>query len=325
MQDLELKKAVELSIEYLNSNEAIESIEADPYWPKWNSPWWHMTLLHEMRLSSLIPKKIALFMAQSIHKHYLKIFPIHPEDTSFHEIEFYRFTACHCALGNIVQALFHAGVDVDQEIPWFRQWFFKYQMQDGGLNCDSEAYLHQPQESSIVGTISPLEAILFCTPREFTIEEKRFLDKGAKNLIDRKCMLSINVVHNKEEKEDEEEWKKLCFPRFYFYDILRGLNFLLHYSLKCSKPIPKSSVEPAFHFLMNRFKHGEIVNERLSYGITKTLLKGSDQKWETKKEATFFPLLSLVSEVGVESPFLTRSFEETLKLFEDLQQKGFLI
>ena len=36
------------SVEYLNSDSGIKEVEADPYWPKWNSPWWHTLLLHEM-------------------------------------------------------------------------------------------------------------------------------------------------------------------------------------------------------------------------------------------------------------------------------------
>jgi hypothetical protein len=39
---------VQQSVDYLASCKALESIEADPYWPKWDSPWWQMLLLHEM-------------------------------------------------------------------------------------------------------------------------------------------------------------------------------------------------------------------------------------------------------------------------------------
>jgi hypothetical protein len=45
------KDLVKSSSDYLQSDEALESIEKDPYWPKWNSPWWHMLLLHEIDLA----------------------------------------------------------------------------------------------------------------------------------------------------------------------------------------------------------------------------------------------------------------------------------
>jgi len=32
--------AIEKSRSYLSSSEALQSIERDPYWPKWSSPWW---------------------------------------------------------------------------------------------------------------------------------------------------------------------------------------------------------------------------------------------------------------------------------------------
>lgn len=39
----------------LSSASALQSIERDPYWPKWDSPWWHMSLLNEMDLAKEIP------------------------------------------------------------------------------------------------------------------------------------------------------------------------------------------------------------------------------------------------------------------------------
>ena len=41
-------EGIEQAIAYLESDAAIASIEADAYWPKWHSPWWHMTLLWEL-------------------------------------------------------------------------------------------------------------------------------------------------------------------------------------------------------------------------------------------------------------------------------------
>lgn len=51
----EVAEALAKSISYLSSAEALQSIERDPYWPKWDSPWWHMSLLNEMDLAQEIP------------------------------------------------------------------------------------------------------------------------------------------------------------------------------------------------------------------------------------------------------------------------------
>lgn len=64
---------------------------------------------------------------------------------------------CHCALGCVYQLLAGYGVDVDSRLPWIRQWFLRYQMADGGFNCDAEAYSVEGEcPSSMVGAIAPL-------------------------------------------------------------------------------------------------------------------------------------------------------------------------
>ncbi len=49
------RAAVDSSVEYLQSAEALRTLEQDPYWPKWTSPWWHKTLLNELGLVADIP------------------------------------------------------------------------------------------------------------------------------------------------------------------------------------------------------------------------------------------------------------------------------
>ena len=46
------------SINYLQSDQALKDVTRDAYWPKWDSPWWHMLLLHEMRKTELIPEAL---------------------------------------------------------------------------------------------------------------------------------------------------------------------------------------------------------------------------------------------------------------------------
>ncbi len=179
---------LEASLSYLASEQAVKSLEADAYWPKWDSPWWHMLLLHEMGETKRIPAQVIETCIASLNKMPVKIFPIHPTDMPA-GVDPYRGSPCHCQLGNIYQVLAAWGVDVDKELPWIRPWFLRYQMNDGGFNCDNEAYLVKDEvPSSMVGTIAVFEAILLHTPRPWTEEEKAFLEKGARFLMGRQLM-----------------------------------------------------------------------------------------------------------------------------------------
>ena len=87
-------KEIEDSLTFLGSDEALKMLEADPYWPKWHSPWWHMLLLHEMGETKKIPQKTIDAFIKSMNKYPLKIFPIQPEDMP-EGIDPYRGTPCH--------------------------------------------------------------------------------------------------------------------------------------------------------------------------------------------------------------------------------------
>lgn len=312
---------VEQSVRYLESEAALKSVEADPYWPKWDSPWWHMLLLHEMRETHRIPKRLMTAYVSSLNRIPLKIFPIHPQEMP-EGVDPYRGSPCHCQLGNVYQVLAKWGVDVDRELPWIRKWFFKYQMSDGGLNCDNEAYLVKDEvPSSMVGTIAVFESVLLYTPREWTPEEEKFIDKGAKFLIDRKLMLGSNTKHNASERKSAEDWTKLCFPRFYLYDVLRGLTALLAWAEKTGQEIPREAVGDVVDFLSKRFPDGKVKVERHSYAGAGTILQAPSGEWLRRQPATFFPLLQNVSEIGSISPFLSVQWAEAKAL---LQKQGLL-
>jgi len=246
---------------------------------------------------------------KSLNRIPLKIFPIHPKDMP-EGVDPYRGSPCHCQLGNVYQVFAAWGVDVDQELPWIRPWFLRYQMADGGLNCDNEAYLVKDEvPSSMVGTIAPFEAILLHTSRPWTSEEENFLDKAAQFLIERKLMNGSATKHNAAaERESAPKWLKPCFPRFYLYDVLRGLNALLIWSEKMRQPIPRESVKDVVEYLEKRFPDGNIKNERHSFEGTGTLLQTPTGEWLRRQPATFFPLLTKVSTVGETSPFLTKQW-----------------
>jgi len=312
-------KLIEDSVQYLKSEEAMQRLKADPYWPKWNSPWWHMSLLHEMGETKRIPSLTIQNYIESLNQMPLKIFPIHPHDNP-KGVDPYRGSPCHCQLGNVYQVLAAWGVSVDDEIPWIRPWFLRYQMADGGLSCDGEAYLVKDEiPSSMVGTISAFEAILLYTPRPWTSSEKDFLDRAAKFLMDRKLLNGSSTRHNSSERESAKKWVKLCFPRFYLYDVLRGLNAILLWSEKTGGHIPHESVSDVINYLSQQFPDGQIRIGRHSFEGTKTFVQSSSGDWLRMQPPSFFPLLNEVSKIGQVSPYLTKQWGDSLTRISKLQ------
>jgi hypothetical protein len=306
---MSLSAGLDSSLRYLASDEARESLAADPYWPKWDSPWWHMMLLHELGETKRIPAAAIRGLVDSLNRVPLKIFPIHAHEFPA-GLDRQRHALCHCQLGNAYQLLATYGVNVDEELPWIRPWFLRYQMEDGGMNCDSEAYLVEGEcPSSMVGLIAAFEAVLLFTPRAWTAEEENFLERGAKFLMDRKLTLGSPSKHNADEREQARAWPKLCFPRFYLYDVLRGLNALTLWAEKTNRAIPRDAIAAVVAYLEEQFPDGVVRKQRYSFEGVGTTIRNASGEWLRRQPATFFPLLREVSEVGSVSPILTKEWE----------------
>lgn len=312
-----LESEINATIDYLASSEALASLEADPYWPKWNSPWWRMTLLFEMGLTSKIPRSCVGKMVQKMKSHFLQFFPFREEELPPRTdvvrlpsgMSVYRNVACHCALGTMYQVLSEFGVAMDQELPWIRPWFLKYQLPDGGLNCDESAYTRPEPKSSVVSTLPPLEAVLLYTNHGFTPEETRFLNQGAKYLLKRRLFRSLS----KNGQIINEDWLKPCFPRFYKHDILRGIRLLVRWAEKMNSPLPSEAIVEAVTLIGQQADtEGRIAPGRLSFSGAKTLKQETSSSW-TSQPAQSFALLDQVSAVGTPSVYLQSEWTKTLK------------
>ncbi len=298
----DFKDEVGRSVEYLASPLAQDSIQQDPYWPKWDSPWWHMTLLWEMGLAELIPKSAVDAMVDAFRSHYLTFFPLR-FDLLPPEIDTRTHVVCHCAVGTMYQVLSACEIEVDEELPWMRPWFFRYQLPDGGLNCDEEAYTKATPKSSIVSTLPPLEAVLFSTGRDFDFEEVEFLDRGAEYLIDHRLYRSVTSG-----EVTVPEWLDLCFPRFYMYDVLRGLRFLARWAVVRGRSLPQTLVDEASEEIRKSLTAGGLVPGRRPWIGETTLMLGEDGEWSDRPESRF-SLLEAVSQTDAVSPNLTGLWE----------------
>jgi hypothetical protein len=314
-----VERSIAASVAYLASDSALSAIALDPYWPKWDSPWWHMLLLHELGEARQIPARAAAAMVAGGDR-LLHEFPVRPDDAPV-GFDPQRDVACHCALGCMVQVLAACGVDIDGALPWVKPWFVRYQMADGGLNCDERAYLVTDEcPSSMVGTIAPFEAMLL--GRYWSAEQRAFVDRGARFLIERALVQGSRTAHNAEEREAAPAWRLPCFPRFYFYDVLRGLRALVRWAEVTGEALPRRAVEGVVDELVTRFPDGAVRVERHANAGKQTILPARSGRREL---ASSFPLLDAASALGAPSAPLTQQWSEARRGLLRLTDAGRLV
>lgn len=303
----EVEAGLLASLRYLGSDAAQRSVEADPYWPKWDSPWWHFALCIELGEAQRVPERAVSALLAALVAFPVKSFPFTPDDLP-PGCDVHTNTLCHCQLGSAYQMLSACEVDVDRALPWAVPWFVRYQMADGGLNCDSDAYLVKGEcPSSMVGTLAPFEAMLL---GELVGERAAFVDRAGSFLIERRLMLGSPTQHNAAERKREPSWRQLSCPRFYFYDVLRGLNALTRWAEQREQPIPLAAIEPVVDHLLSSFPDGVVRLGRSAQGGVRTLAFAASGE-KTWPPASRFALLEATSAIGSASPALTRQWHET--------------
>lgn len=298
-----LEESLQKSQLYLNSPKALQSIEQDPYWPKWDSPWWHMSVFHELGRAKEIPQAAVLKMVQVLKTHYLPFMPLKLEEIPA-GADPRRQIACLCAVGNMYQILFHAGVDVDRELPWMREWFFRYQLPDGGWNCDEAAYLKPSPKSSLVTTLAILEAILFCSAKNLTEKEISFLNNGANYLIKQKLFRRVSTG-----EVIDQSWLEIRFPRFYEYDFLRGFYFLEKWRQQSGFSISDDLVDEVEQLVSTQMTDEGIRLKRYNLFDMRSYNPQEDETWKMG-DATEFDLMKAVSFDGAICPALTAKWNE---------------
>lgn len=296
-----IERWVESSRAYLSSAKAQDSLAADPYWPKWDSPWWHMTLLWELGRADAIPSEAAAAMLEALATRYETFFP-NPREPLPAGRDPRRHAQCHCALGTMYQVLRDCGLDVDGRAPWIRRWFIHYQLPDGGLNCDERVYASADGKSSIRSTLPALEAVLRGVKGSHTPAEEAFLDRGAQYLMERRLAFRRGT-----DSPMDESFLAVAFPRFYDYDILRGLAFLTEWVLVRQGRVPEPSIASAMERLAARFPDGVVRVERPGLPLEKTLARAGGE-WREGQDAAAFPLLEHCRRPGTAIPALSKAW-----------------
>lgn len=286
------------------------SIAADAYWPKWDSPWWRMTLLFEAGRADAVPASAVAALADALGRYHTE-FPFRIEDVP-DGVDPIRGIMCHCALGTVDRVLTACGVDVDRAFCWIRPWYLRYQMADGGYNCDEAAYLRERPRSSVVSTLPPAEALL--ARAQLAPAEAAALDRAAAYLIERRLFRSVSRAG----AVIDAAWLEPAFPRFYEYDVLRGLTFLARWARRLDRRIDAAAVVEAVEALSQRTRGGgALAAGRRAWAGAKTFtLEGG--AWTKGHPARAFPLLEAVGEPGAPSAFLTAEWRATARDLTEL-------
>lgn len=307
---------VDALVARLLAPETAASLARDPYWPKWDSPWWWITLLVEMGEARRIPRPAMTAFALAVRHHYLPHFPVHA-----HELppgrDGHRHIACHCALGTAHRNLAAWGAPVDLLLPGARAWYVRYQLEDGGLNCDEGAYTRPVRRSSVVSTVPVLEALL-AAPGPLTPAEEAALDAGAAYLLKRRLFRSVSrgggVI--------DPAWLQPAFPRFYEYDVLRGARLVVRWALRRGKALPADAIAEALDALARWAAAG--CRPRRAYRAEGTLLPQADGTWALTRPALTFPLLEAVSDPAHPNPWLQREWNQLRADLAELRARGLL-
>lgn len=258
------------SIEYLTSPAAASSLAKDPYWPKWDSPWWHVLALKEAGVEP--PRAAVKALVGAASGRYLRFFPKSaaelPEGKSMR-----TDVICFCALGSLLQ--------LGEPIDWADGFLTRYQQPDGGWNCDERS-----AQSSIVSTVPVLEYLVEKNPRDERLE------RGMAYLLSTRLHRSrrTGAVLN-------AEWLYSSLPRFYAYDVWRGLKLVARWAERTGEHPPKDAIAGALAHVSGpctvkrRDWSGHGVES--SFPLADALFAAS-QEWFTSEGKTLCHLLSTV-------------------------------
>jgi hypothetical protein len=132
-------------------------------------------------------------------------------------------------------------------------------------------------------------------------------------------------VHNAEERAGEPAWRQPCFPRFYFYDVLRGLAALVRWAVWSGQPLPHDAVADAVAHLVAQFPDGVIRVERQAFAGWTTVVPGEVRAPSPRAPASTFALLAATSVIGEASEALTRQWTATRHALIQLFDAGRLV
>src|SRR5262249_17925148 len=145
------------------------------------------------------------------------------------------------------------------------------------------------------------------------------LDRGAHYLIEKRLFRRTS-----DQQTIDDSWLNLCFPRFYHYDILRGLSFLLKWCRLLKRNLPIGAIKESIEHIDSQFPDDRVRVQLPAWeGATARYKDATAASW-TKMAAASYPLLEAVSQLGSESPYLTASWTQTRQHLKEAIEEGLI-
>jgi hypothetical protein len=302
--------------EILASEQASMMIERDVYWPKWDSPWWYFLLLEETDRLSDVPVETFKELLVCADRQYLHIFPVREEDAP-EDINAYTEVLCFCFLGSLMRLASKVDFDVFAWLPWAKDWIKRYQLPDGGYNCDDAAYTGSGK-GSLISTTVMLEGMLAYVKYTGNYDEfGKNIERAVSYLLKHHVYMST-----KGEAIEGTDWDKIIFPRLNEFDFSRGLEAVLDFVLQTGKKVRRVNMEKAIALLKQKMESGVNHSEKqwMSEEKTVTYLIESPILF---KEMANMPLVMKKLNSTAENSFVVerlKNIRKKLELAENNQQ-----
>ena len=192
----------------------------DVYWPKWRATVWQLILLAELGVPGDDPR------VRRGCEYFLRMMDLQdrawpPANYPDGDLRGWRLVWEPCVTGNMARTLVVFGLGEDPRVREMFEWLVRYQLPDGGWNCETGEWGKDVCHSSFMSTVEPLWA--------FSELPRQGWPKGGREAVERACKFMLMHRLYKSDKTGRvinEEWIRLHFPLFYFYDILHGLRVL---------------------------------------------------------------------------------------------------
>lgn len=114
-----------------------------------------------------------------------------------------------CITGNLVRAAIHFGRESDPHVRRGIEWLLAQQRHDGGWNCFPE-----DEPDSTVDSWEPLASLGAIPTSQRSPEIQRAIERGVEFFLEQR--LGVEAGY--------EPWRRIHFPRHYYYDFLIGLE-----------------------------------------------------------------------------------------------------
>ncbi len=302
----------------IQSEKALLMIERDVYWPKWDSPWWYILLLEETGRLAEVPVEAFKELLTCADRQYLKVFPVREEDVDG-PVNGHTEVMCFCFLGGLMKVASKLDFDVFAHVPWAKNWLSRYQLPDGGYNCDESAYTGSGK-SSLISTTVVLEGMIEYAKFTKDVESHAAnMQKAVSYLLKHQVYMSTTG-----KEIPDTNWNKIIFPRFYEYDFSRGLEAIFDFLLLTGKKVRGVAIERALAMLRQKTDSGLAHSEKQWLSEEKTVSYYIEKPIVFKDMANL-PLVMKKLNSTTDNEFVPAMLARVSRKHEEVKSRGLIV